>query len=137
MQEAEHISEGKAMLLSERNIQAVVGGGCLQFKIKRTAEALAQRKTPGFIDAATERRVDDELHAATLVEEALGDDGLLRGNRAENRAACDEIFDNLFRARIINPTVLFEPSDRGLPGRKIFRLHGGRNGARTVVDLYA
>ena len=62
------------MLLGQRDVQAVVGGRGLQFEIEAAAEALAQRQSPGFVDAPAERRVDDQLHAAAFVEEALGDD---------------------------------------------------------------
>ena len=68
------------MLLGQRDVQAVVGGGGLQLEIEGAAEALAQRQSPGFVDAAAKGRVDDELHAAAFVEKALGDDGLLRRN---------------------------------------------------------
>ena len=38
------------------------------------AEALAQGEAEGAVDAASIRAVQDELHAAALVEEALEDD---------------------------------------------------------------
>src|SRR6185437_14871898 len=43
----------------------------LQLEVERAAEALAQRQPPGAVHPAAEGRVDDELHAARLVEEAL------------------------------------------------------------------
>ena len=79
--------ERKGMLLAQRDDDAVVGGGGLQFEIERAAEALAQRQSPGAIDARSERRMDDELHAAGFVEEALGDDGRLRRQRAQRMRA--------------------------------------------------
>ena len=51
---------------------AVVRGGGLQLEIEGAAEALAQRQAPGAVDARAEGRVEDELHAAGFVEEALG-----------------------------------------------------------------
>jgi hypothetical protein len=39
--------------------------------------------------------VDDQLHAAAFIEEALGDDGVERGNLAEYGAAGDDVFDEL------------------------------------------
>ena len=49
-------------------------------------QSAAQGEAPGLVDAAAERGVEDELHAATFVEEALRDDGgfwkeRLRGRR--------------------------------------------------------
>ena len=79
--------EREAVLRAEREQDAVVGGRGLELEVEGAAEALAQREAPGAVDAAAEGRVEDELHAARLVEEALGDDRVLRGHRAERRAA--------------------------------------------------
>src|SRR5271170_7810820 len=68
------VAERKAVLIAERNVQAVVRGGGLQLEVERTAETFAQRESPGFVDAAAKGRVDYQLHAAAFVEEALGDD---------------------------------------------------------------
>ncbi len=95
-----NVGERKAVLLAERNIQAVVRGGGLQFEIERAAETLSQRESPGFVDASAEGRVDHELHAAAFVEETLGDDRVLRGHRAEHGAACDDVFDGLLGGRV-------------------------------------
>ena len=75
------IGQREAVLLGERDVDAVVGCGGLQFEVERAAEALAEREAPGFVDAAAEGGVDDELHAAAFVEEALGDDGLFGWGR--------------------------------------------------------
>ena len=66
------------MLLPQRDHDAVIGGRRLQFEIEGTAEALAQRQSPRAIDARTEGRVDDQLHAAALIEEAFGDHAAYR-----------------------------------------------------------
>ena len=60
------------MLLGERNVQPIVGGRRLQFEIEAAAKALAQRQSPGLVDASAKGGVDDELHSATLVEKSLG-----------------------------------------------------------------
>ena len=70
------------MLLAERNHHAVVRRGRLQLEVERAAEALAQRQAPRPIDARSERRMQDELHAAGFVEKPLGHHGFLRGHRA-------------------------------------------------------
>ena len=77
-EEVENVGERKTVLFAERNVEAVVGGGGLQFKIEGAAEALAQRESPGLVDARAEGSVNDQLHAAAFVEEALGDHGVLR-----------------------------------------------------------
>ena len=71
---AEDAVEREAVLLAEREDDAVVGRRRLQLEVEGDAEALAQRQAPGAVDAAAERRVQHELHAAAFVEEALGDD---------------------------------------------------------------
>ncbi len=76
-------SSGKECCSLEREHDPVVGGRGLQFEIEGAAEALAQRQSPGAIDARAERRVDHQLHAAGFVEEALGDHGVLRRQRAQ------------------------------------------------------
>ena len=107
MQKSKHIGEGKAVLLGERDIQAVVGGGSLQFKIEGTAESFPESEAPGFIDAASEGGVDDELHAAAFVEEAFGDDRFLCWDCPEHRATRHEVFDGLLGARVVEAAFFF------------------------------
>src|SRR5215472_1676114 len=97
----EDIRERKTMLLAQRDVQSVVGGGCLQFKIKRAAEPLAQCEPPGFVDTTAERGVNDELHAAAFVEEALSDDRRLRGNSSQSRTTGENVFDRLLGSSIV------------------------------------
>ena len=92
----EDVGERERVLRTERQQQRVVGRGRLQLEVELTAETLAKRQTPGLVDAAAERRVQDELHAAGLVEEALEDQGLLRGDDAERAAAFRQILHHLF-----------------------------------------
>src|SRR5258706_10969901 len=109
MEKMEDVSEREAMLFAERDIQAVVGGRSLQLEIEGTAEALAQGEAPSFVDARAERSMDHELHAAAFVEEALGDDGRLRGNCSQQRAAGHDVFHGLLGARIVEAAFDFEP----------------------------
>ena len=112
MKEMKDIGERKAVLLAERNVQAVVSRRGLQLEVERTAKALAQRQAPGLVNARSKRRVDNELHAAAFVEEALGDYRGLRGNRPKQCAARYNIFDSLLRARIVEAAFGFEPIHR-------------------------
>ncbi len=86
-QKFEHDFERERVLLAEREYDAVIGGGGLQFEIEGAAEALAQRQAPGAVDARAEGRVDHQLHAAGFVEEALGDDAAGGGHGAEGGVA--------------------------------------------------
>ena len=65
------------MLRTERNHDRVIGRRCLQLEIKRTAKAFSQRQTQGTIDSAAERRMQNELHTARFIEEALEHQSLL------------------------------------------------------------
>ena len=101
------------MLLGEGDVESVVGCSSLQFEIEAAAETLAQRQTPGFVDARAKRRMNDQLHAAAFIEEALGNDCALRGNGPENSPAFENVLNGLRRAGFIEATfVQFEPGDR-------------------------
>jgi len=65
------------MLRTERNHNGVIGRCCLELKVERTAKAFSQRQPSGAIDSAAERRMQNELHPARLVEETLQHQRLL------------------------------------------------------------
>ena len=46
LEEVEDVGEREAVLLGKRDVDAVVGGGGLQFEVEAAAEALAQRQVP-------------------------------------------------------------------------------------------
>ena len=83
------------MLLGEGDIDAVVGSGGLEFEVEAAAEAFAKGEAEGFVDAAAEGGVKDELDAAPVVEETLGDDGGFGGDGSEDGAAGDDVGDEL------------------------------------------
>ena len=91
LEEVEDIGEREAVLLGERDADAIIGGRGLELEVEAAAEAFAKGESPGAVDACAEGRVDDELHAAALVEEALGDDGALGGDGAEDGAAFRDV----------------------------------------------
>ena len=98
LQVMKYVAERKAVLLGQRDVQAIVGRSRLQLEVERAAEALAQRQSPGLVDASAERRMQDELHAAAFIEEALGDDGLLRRHFAQHRPPLHDVLDQLLGA---------------------------------------
>ena len=51
LQIVKDVAQRKAVLLGQRDVQSVVGGCGLQLKIERAAETLAQRQSPGLVDA--------------------------------------------------------------------------------------
>jgi hypothetical protein len=62
--------------------------------------------------------VQDELHAARLVEEALEDERILRWDGAERGARVGEIVDRLFRRRGVGARFGLEPIGRRRGGRE-------------------
>ena len=84
------------MLRAEREHQRILGGRRLQLEVELTAEALAQRQAPRLVDAAAERRVQHQLHAAGLVEEPLEHERVLRRDDAERAAPVGQVGDGLF-----------------------------------------
>ena len=112
-EELEDVGEGEAVLLGEGDVDAVVGGGGLQLEVEAAAEAFAEGEAPGFVDAAAEGCVEDELHAAAVVEEALGDDGGFGGDGSEDGAAGDDVGDELLRSAGADAAFFDEPRDGG------------------------
>ena len=79
-------------------------------KLNLTAEPLAEREAPGPVDAAAVGGVDHELHAACLVEEALEDQRIAGGQRAERAMRRGEIVDDLLgRCTIESGNVIHDP----------------------------
>jgi hypothetical protein len=95
MQVAEDVGERERMLRAERQQERVLGGRRLQLEVELAAEALAQRQRPRTIDPAAERRVQHELHAARLVEEALEYERLLGGDDTERRPSRRDVVHEL------------------------------------------
>jgi hypothetical protein len=100
------------MLLGQRNVQSVVGGRRLQFKIKAHAKALAQRQSPRLIDPSAERRVDHQLHPAAFIKKSFCNHRGLRGHSAQHRASLQNVFDRLLRARIVHSAFFLHPAYR-------------------------
>src|SRR5579864_8197841 len=106
------ITERKAVLFSECDVQAIVGGCGLQFEIEAAAETLAQSQSPGFVDPRSKRSVDHKLHSATFVEESLGDDRGLRGDIAQPRAAFKDVLNGLRGSGFVQAALLAQPRNR-------------------------
>ena len=108
-EEVEDVAEGEAVLLGEGDVDAIVGGGGLQLEVEAAAEALAEGEAPGLVDAASEGGVEDELHAAAVVEEALGDEGGFGGDGSEGGSASDDVVDELAGSRCAEAALFDEP----------------------------
>ena len=126
----EDVGEREAVLLGEGDVDAVVGGGGLQLEVEAAAEALAQGEAPGLVEAAAEGRVEDELLAAAFVEEALGDDGGLGGDGAEDGAAGDDVGDELQGGGVRRRSTLLSQASAGVGLRGAVR-----RGSRISVEM--
>ncbi len=104
--------ERERVLRAERQEDALVGGGGLQLEVEAAAEALAEREAEGAVRARAERRVDDELHPARLVEEALRHERPLRRDGAERGARRRDVVDDLPRAGGRHGALRLEPGRR-------------------------
>ena len=96
VQVPEHIGQWKRMLRPQREQEPFLRRRGLKLEVELAAEALAQREAPGLVDAAPERRVQDQLHAARLVEESFEHERVLRRQNAERFPSLGEIRDRLF-----------------------------------------
>ena len=98
LDEVEHVFQREAVLRPDGEEDRVVAGRRLELEVEANAEALAQGEAPGAVDARAEGGVDDELHAAGFVEEALEDDIGLGGDEADAVALGADVADDLFGA---------------------------------------
>ena len=117
MQVARDLGELEAVRGGQRQHDVVLGRRRLQLEVELAAEALAQRQAPGAVDAAAVGRMDDELHAAGLVEEALEHDRVLRRQAAERGVRRGEIFDQLLGGRLGDAELVDQPAHAPFAGR--------------------
>src|SRR5581483_9076327 len=95
--------EWKTVRWPKREHNRVFGGRCLQFKIETATETLAQGQTPGAIQTAAERRMNDDMRADIVLKETLDDYVLLRRHHAESEVRQREILDDLLRGSVRQP----------------------------------
>ncbi len=114
----------KAVRRGQRQHDVVFGCRRLKFEVELPAEALAQSEAPGAVDAAAERGMDHELHAARFVKEALQHDRLLRRQAAEGLGGRSEIFDDLLGGRKRDTDCLGQPAAGRVSGRIALQARG-------------
>src|ERR1700761_4656439 len=90
----------------------VLGCRSLQLEVEGAAKALAQRQSPSAIDAAAERRMNNELHAAGFVEKTLEPPSIQRRQRAERRPTRAEVLHDLTCRGLVEPHALHQPLER-------------------------
>src|SRR5258708_23510375 len=129
------VTEGKAVLFRQRNVQPVVGSGSLKLEIETAAKAFPQRQSPGFVDARAKGSVNDQLHAPGFIKKALGYDRALRRNIAQNSTAFENVLHGLRGAGFLQPALLPQPSDRLRHLRSLWRQRHRRNSTYALADL--
>ena len=114
VQVARHFQQRKTVAGRQRQHDRVFGRGRLQLEIEGAAKALAQRQAPSPIQPASVGRMDDQLHAARRIEEALDHDAALRRQRAERGNGAAEVIDDLARGIVGQRHRIDQPSHRSL-----------------------
>ncbi|CRL98980.1 hypothetical protein [Pseudomonas sp. 24 R 17] len=109
-----HLVQLETVAGGQRQHDRIFAGGGLQFEIEGAAKTLAQGQAPGAVDAAAERRVDDQLGAAGRVEETLHDQRVLGRQGAQGQACARQVIEDLFGAGAVQAEGFDEPVLRGL-----------------------
>src|SRR5207249_503371 len=122
--------ERETVCRRQREHDIVFGRRRLQLEIELAAEPLAQRQSPGPIDAAAKGRMDDELHAADFVEETLEHDRVLRREAAQRRKARGKVLHQLTRRRLGDADLVGEAL-QGTRAAWILAQRCGYFGAKT------
>src|SRR4029434_1690011 len=86
--------------------------------IEIDAEAFSERQAPSAVDSVTPGRVNNQLHAACLVEKAFCDDLRLGRNTPQNRSGFFDIVYNLLGDGARNPCFIGQPALRLVGIRK-------------------
>ena len=108
------------MLRPERQQHRVVAGRCLELEVERQAELLAQRQPQRSVDAGAQRGVDDQLHAAAGVKEALEHDVLVCRQHAPQRGSTGaQVVDDQARRHVVYTRLLLDERDGGVSPSRI------------------
>src|SRR5262245_58587045 len=107
-----YIGEVEAVRGGERQDDVILRCRRLELEIELAAEAFAQSEPPGAVDAAAIGRMDHELHAARLVEEALKNESLERRQRAKRTIGGAEVVDDLLGRCAVDPEIVHSPVKR-------------------------
>ncbi|MNI15292.1 hypothetical protein D3C73_685880 [compost metagenome] len=114
VQVAPDIVQFKTVAGGQRQHDGVFAGGGLQFEVEGATETLAQGQAPGAVDAAAERRVNDQLRAAGLVEKALHQQCVLGWQGTQRLPRTGQVIHQLFGAGDVQTQGLGQPVERWL-----------------------
>ena len=104
------------MLGPQRQQCGVVAGRRLELEVEVQAELLAQPEAERPVDPGAQRRVDDELHAAGLVEEPLEHDVVVSGKHPAQRGPAGvQVVDDQRGGHGVDTRHLLHEGDGGLP----------------------
>ena len=127
------------MLGPERQHNRVVARGRLQLEVESPAEPFPECQPQRAVHPGATGRVNDELHPARVVEEALDHEMLGRGQGSELPVAGREVGDDLLGDGTVDPGKSLDDLD-GPPGTPcgavpgVFGPEGGLDGAAQCGD---
>ena len=101
VQVARDLVEREAVAGREREDDRVLGRRGLELEVEAAAEALPQRQAPGAVEAAAERRVDDELHAAGASKKRSMTMRCCVGSAPRAASGAGEVVDDLARRLVV------------------------------------
>ncbi len=109
-----HVGEREAVLRAEREHHGVVVRRRLQLEVEVLAELLAQRQTEPPVEPGPVGAVDDQLHAAGLVEEALDHQSLAGGQHPQDGERRRQVPHDLARRLGIDSGRAHQPGSGGV-----------------------
>jgi hypothetical protein len=98
---------------AERQHDRVLEGGGLQLEVEAPAETFSQRESPRAVQARAERRMDDEMIVAGLVEEALEHERVGRRQHGQSGLRGRQVLDELLRRPARQPELVRQCRGRG------------------------
>src|SRR5439155_18861549 len=110
----EDVGQRKRMLGPERQEQRVFGRRGLQLEVELPAESLAQGQSPRAVDAASEWRMEHELHAAGLIEKPFENGRVLRRQHPERTPGVGVVGNRLNGGFARNATFSGKPLRRAV-----------------------
>ena len=86
-------------------------------KLNLRQKRLRKREAPGAIDPAAEGRMDDQLHAAGFVKEALQHERVLRRQAFKSGERGSQVLEQLLRGGFGDAKLADQPALCGCTGR--------------------
>src|SRR5258705_6196443 len=86
----------KTMRRPKRQHDRILGCRSLKFKVELPTEPFAKCESPGPVYSTSKRGMQDQLHAATVIEESFENEILLRRHHSQDDLCARKVFNDLF-----------------------------------------